>query len=49
MTIVSTNYFYTTDLLYSNIRDLLSTYPFLQSENIGYSVLRKSYSIFKNW
>lgn len=39
MAIVSTNRFYTTDLLYSNIRDLLSTYPFLQSEIIGYSVL----------
>lgn len=39
MAIVSTDRFYTTDLLYSNIRELLSTYPFLQSENIGYSVL----------
>ena len=39
MAIVSTNTFYTTSLLYSNIRDLLSTYPFLQSEIIGYSVL----------
>ena len=39
MAIVSTDRFYTTDLLYSNIRALLSTYPFLQSEIIGYSVL----------
>lgn len=39
MAIVSTDTFYTTSLLYSNIRDLLSTYPFLQSEIIGYSVL----------
>ena len=39
MAIVSTDRFYTTDLLYSNIRDLLSTYPFLQSEIIGFSVL----------
>ena len=39
MAIVSTNTFYTTSLLYSNIRDLLSTYPFLQSEIIGFSVL----------
>lgn len=39
MAIVYIDRFYTTDLLYNNIRDLLSTYPFLQSENIGYSVL----------
>lgn len=40
MAIVYTDRFYTTDLLYSNIRDLLSTYPFLQVETIGNSVLR---------
>ena len=39
MAIVSTNRFYTTDLLYDNIRKLLFSYPFLQSENIGFSVL----------
>jgi len=39
MAIVSTNTFYTTDLLYDNIHNLLSTYPFLQSDVIGYSVL----------
>ena len=39
MAIVSTNTFYTTDLLYDNIYNLLSTYPFLQSDVIGYSVL----------
>lgn len=39
MSIVSTNRFYTTDLLYNDIRALLSTYPFLQKETIGYSVL----------
>jgi len=39
MAIVPTNRLYTTDLLYDNIRELLFTYPFLQSENIGYSVL----------
>lgn len=48
MAIVSTTTFYTTSLLYSNIRDLLSTYPFLQSEIIGFSVLRKSYSLYSN-
>lgn len=49
MAIVSTNKFYTSELLYSNIRDLLSTYPFLQSEIIGFSVLRKSYSVYTSW
>ena len=39
MSIVSTNKFYTTALLYTHIRDLLITYPFLQSEVIGHSVL----------
>ena len=39
MAIVSTDTFYTTDLLYDNIHNLLSTYPFLQSDIIGYSVL----------
>lgn len=39
MAIVSTDTLYTTSLLYSNIRDFLSTYPFLQSEIIGFSVL----------
>ena len=39
MAIVSTDAFYTTDLLYDNIYNLLSTYPFLQSDVIGYSVL----------
>lgn len=39
MSITYTDRFYTSDLLYKNIRDLLITYPFLQSENIGFSVL----------
>ena len=39
MAIVLTNSFYTTRSLYSNIRTLLYTYPFLQSEIIGFSVL----------
>ena len=39
MSIVSTTSLYTTNMLYSNLRDLLYTYPFLQSEIIGYSVL----------
>ena len=39
MSIVSTTSLYTTNMLYSNLRNLLSTYPFLQSEIIGYSVL----------
>ena len=49
MSIVSTNRFYTSELLYSDIRDLLSTYPFLQSEIIGFSILRKSHPIHTNW
>ena len=40
MAIVSTSTFYTSPLLYSNIRGLLSTYPFPQSDIIGFSVLR---------
>lgn len=40
MAITYTDRFYTSGLLYENIRDLLITYPFLQSENIGFSVLR---------
>ena len=39
MSIVYTDRFYTTNLLYDNIQSLLNTYPFLQSEIIGYSVL----------
>ena len=39
MAIVYIDRFYTTDLLYDNIYNLLSTYPFLQLENIGFSVL----------
>lgn len=39
MAIVLTNSFYTTRSLYNNIRTLLYTYPFLQSEIIGFSVL----------
>lgn len=39
MAIVYTDRLYTTDLLYDNIRTLLFTYPFLQVEAIGYSVL----------
>ena len=39
MAIVSTNSFYTTNMLYNDIREFLSTYPFLQSEIIGFSVL----------
>lgn len=39
MSINYTDRFYTSDLFYKNIRDLLITYPFLQSGNIGFSVL----------
>lgn len=39
MAIVSTTSFYNTSMLYDDIRELLSTYPFLQAEIIGYSVL----------
>lgn len=39
MAIVSTDKFYTTNILYDNIRSLLIKYPFLQVENIGSSVL----------
>lgn len=39
MNTVSTTTFYTTTLLYDNIKSLLNTYPFLQSEIIGFSVL----------
>ena len=42
MSITYTDRFYTSDLFYKNIRDLLITYPFLQSENIGFSVLEIS-------
>ena len=39
MAIISTNKLYTMDILYDNIRTLISTYPFLQSDVIGFSVL----------
>lgn len=39
MSIILTNRFYTTNLFYNNIKSLLITYPFLQNEIIGYSVL----------
>ena len=39
MSIVSTTSLYNTNMLYSNLKNLLSAYPFLQSEIIGYSVL----------
>ena len=42
MAIISTNSFYTTDMLYDDINKLISTYPFLQSEVIGFSVLGNS-------
>ena len=46
MSIVLTDKFYTSSLLFNDIRELLTTYPFLQSENIGVSVLRNPYSLY---
>ncbi len=42
MSIVSTSSLYTTSILYNDIKQLLTTYPFLQSDIIGYSVLGNS-------
>ena len=44
MAIVSTDKFYTTELLYSDIKSLLDTYPFLKSDIYGIS----ANSIFRN-
>ena len=39
LAIISTTSFYTTNRLYNDIRTLIDTYPFLQLESIGNSVL----------
>ena len=44
---ILTDKFYTSPQLFNDIRKLLTTYQFLQSENIGISVLRKPYSLYK--
>lgn len=47
MNIVSTNIPYTYDVFYSNFETLLSTYSFLESGSIGYSVLGNSIPYIK--
>ena len=47
MAIVQTNVNYTYELMRSNLYELVSTYPFLQLENVGYSVLGKTITAVK--
>ena len=47
MSIIQTNFLYSSNILYNNIKSLLTTYPFLQSDIIGYSVLGNSIPYIK--
>lgn len=44
MAIVQTNINYTYEFMMSNLQELNNTYSFIQTQNAGYSVLRKVYS-----
>ena len=47
MAIVQTNINYTYETMISNLHELNSTYPFLQIQNAGYSVLGKSIPVVR--
>ena len=47
MAIVQTNINYTYEIMRSNIYELNITYPFLQVQSVGYSVLGKSIPVIR--
>ena len=47
MTIVQTNINYTYEIMKSDIYELNKNYPFIQVQNIGYSVLGKTLPVIK--
>ncbi len=47
MAIVQTNINYTHEIMMSNLHELNNTYPFIQIQNTGYSVLGKSIPVIK--
>ena len=44
MAIVQTDINYTYEIMMSNLHELNNTYSFIQTQNAGYSALRKVYS-----
>ncbi len=47
MAIVQTNINYTHEIMMSNLHELNNTYPFIQIQNVGFSVLGKSIPVIK--
>lgn len=47
MAIVQTNINYTYEIMIQNLYTLIETYPFLQMQNSGFSVLGKSIPVIK--
>lgn len=47
MAIIQTNVNYTYELMMQNLHELIKTYPFLQLQNSGFSVLGKSIPVMK--
>lgn len=47
MAIVQTNINYTYETMMQNLSELINTYPFIQIQNSGYSVLGKSIPVIK--
>lgn len=47
MAIVQTNINYTYEVMMNNLHDLNNNYPFLQIQNIGYSVLGKTLPVVR--
>ena len=47
MSIVKTNIYYTYEIMMDNLYELNQTYPFLQIQNIGFSVLGKSIPVIR--
>ena len=47
MSIVKTNIYYTYEIMMDNLYELNQTYPFLQIQNFGFSVLGKSIPVIR--
>lgn len=47
MAIVPTNVNYTYEIMKSNLHELNNLYPFLQIQNVGYSVLGKTLPVIR--
>ena len=47
MAIVKTNINYTYETMMQNLSELINTYPFIQIQNAGFSVLGKSIPVIK--